>query len=298
MINKLQKICETKENVNLKTLCTMRIGGIGRVVCYPKNVKELKRLIRYLNKTHQKYFVVGNGSNIVFEDGGVDEVLIILRKMCGFKIKNNKIKADCGLNLFTLNYICAENSLTGLEWSYGIPASVGGAICMNAGAYGGEIKDFVEYVYILQNGKIKKIKNDNMGFGYRTSRVLGTNDIVVSATFVLQDGDSDEILAKQKQIFAYRKCCQPYGTYNCGSVFKKSNGESAGKTIDKLGLKSVKIGNIQINSLHANFFVNLGDGTCSDLHKLINFTKAIVKEKTGLDLEEEVIFVGNKKDEL
>ena len=295
IFNKLLKICETKQNVNLKTLCTIKIGGTANYVCYPKNCKEVTQLVRFLNKNKILYYVIGNGSNIIFEDAGFNGVIISLKNMHGFKIGKNKITAESGLNLFALNFLCLEHELAGFEWSYGIPATVGGAIFMNAGAYGKEIKDFVKYVWVLKQGKVKKIKCKHMGFGYRTSRVQGTKDIILKASFVLQKGESEDIMQKQKQIFAYRKCCQPYNSLNAGSIFKKMNGESVGKTIDKLGLKSVKMGNIQISELHANFFVNLGNGTSEDVHNLIDFVKSIVLERTGNLLEEEIIFVGNKK---
>lgn len=291
----VSKICETKENVKLREYCTIRIGGVGKIACFPKNISELKKLVKFLNKKQIRYFVVGNGSNIIFEDGGVDFVLIFLKKMCRYNIKGNTITCESGLNLFALNYICAENSLGGLEWSYGIPASVGGAVAMNAGAYGGEIKDYIKYVWVLNGKKIIKYSASEMGFGYRKSNILQSDNIIVKATFVLEYGEKEKIKEMQKMIFEKRLSTQPYNFFSAGSVFKKMNNESAGKTIDKLGLKSVKIGNIQISDIHANFFVNLGDGKSSDMHSLIEFTKSRVYDETGSILQEEVIFVGNKR---
>ena len=137
-----------------------------------------------------------------------------------------------------------------------------------------------------------------MDFGYRSSVVQKTGEIIIKASFVFSRASSSVIEEKQKQIFAYRKFCQPYGTYNAGSIFKKTNGESAGKTIDKLGLKSVKIGDRQISDIHANFFINLGEGTSRDLHELIEQTKMIAKQQAGIDLEEEIIFVKEKRNRL
>lgn len=293
---KLNKICETKQNVCLKSLCSIHIGGVGDYVCYPSSIKQLKKIIKFVNKAKIKYYVIGNGTNIIFEDCGFSGVIICLRKMCASKVKGTIIYAEAGLNLFALNYICKTEGLGGLEWSYGIPASVGGAVCMNAGAYNYEMKDFIKDVWILKNGKVKKIANTKMGFEYRTSAIKNSVHVVLKASFKLKKEDSLKIEEKQKQIFAYRKCCQPYGTYNSGSIFKKTDGISAGKTIDKLGLKNVKIGDIQISPIHANFFINLQNGKSEDLHKLINFVKCEAKQKEGVILEEEVIFVGNKKD--
>ena len=146
-----------------------------------------------------------------------------------------------------------------------------------------------------RNGRVHKLTNKQMMFGYRTSSARTNGDIIIKASFSLKKEDKSKIETRQKEIFAYRKCCQPYGTYNAGSIFKKTTCGSAGKTIDKLGLKSVKIGDIQISEKHANFFINLGNGNSEDLHKLINYTKDVVKEKTGITLEEEIIFVKDKR---
>lgn len=296
MVESLKEICETQENVNLKNMCSMHIGGNGNLVCFPKNEKEIKYLVKFLNKTNQKYYILGNGTNTIFEDGGVKDVIICLKKMKGYKIKGKNIIADAGLNLFIFNNICKQNSLGGMEWSYGIPASVGGAVCMNAGAFGGEIKDFVEYALVLRDGRVKRIKSKNMGFGYRKSSILNSNDILIKACFKLKKDDINNIEREQKRILEHRKSIQPYGFFSAGSIFKKANHESAGKIIDKLGLKSVKIGDIEISPVHANFFVNLGNGTSKDLHKLIDYVKDIALKTENVNLEEEVIFVGEKKE--
>lgn len=298
MYDKLNKICYTKENVDLKTMCSMHIGGVGSYVCFPKDIKELKRLINFLQKNKQEFFVVGNGSNVIFEDGGYSAVLISLKKIHNYSVKGKTIVAEAGLTLFALNYICKTEGLGGLEWSYGIPASVGGSVFMNAGAYGHEMGDFVKYVWVLSNGKIKRYTNKEMEFSYRHSKIQTTKDIILKASFSLKKADEKEIDERQKQIFAYRKCCQPYDTYNAGSIFKRANNISVGKTIDKLGLKSVKIGDIQISEKHANFFINLGNGTSRDLHALVDKVKRLVKMHEDIDLEEEVIFVKDKRNKL
>lgn len=297
IFNKLQKICNCKKDVNLKNLCSIHIGGVGACVCYPHTIGQVKKLVKILNKKHIKYYVLGNGTNIVFEDGGVSAVLICLKELKDFCVRKNTIIACAGLNLFALNYLCKTKELEGLEWSYGIPASIGGAVFMNAGAYGHEMGEYVRNVWVLKNGKVKKLSNKQMGFEYRKTLLKGTNEIILKVKFCLNKGDSNNIDAKQKQIFAYRKCCQPYGTYNAGSIFKKTCLGSAGKTIDKLGLKGAKIGDIQISNVHANFFINLGSATSADLHKLINQTKQIVYNSTGIILEEEIEFFPTEQKE-
>lgn len=292
----VKEICHTEENVSLKSLCSYRLGGTGRTVCYPQNIQELKTLLQHLKKYGQKFIILGNGTNVVFEDGGVDEFIVCLKKLNSYKINKNQVYAESGVNMFLLNIICRENSLSGLEWSYGIPGSVGGAVYMNAGAYGSEIKDYVKYVFVLRNGKLKKIKNKDMGFNYRKSNAQLNGDIIVGAFFNLKNGDAEAIKNKQFEYLNKRKQTQPYGKWCAGSVFKTINGISAGKVIDKLGLKSVKIGDIEISNKHANFFINLGNGTSKDLHNLIDYVKAEVLTKENIKLEEEIVFIGKRKE--
>ena len=289
--NKLSKICKTEQNVNLKNLCSMHVGGIGKYICYPSTIKQVKKLIRYLTKHKIQHYIIGNGTNIIFEDSGYNGVLVSLKNLNEIKIKDNTLICLAGANLFAVNIFCRKNNLSGLEWSYGIPASVGGAVYMNAGAYGSEMKDVIKYVWALNKGKIVKYKLEQMNFSYRNSIFQQNSNIILKVEFLLNKDGSKNIEERQNNYFNQRKALQPYGTYNCGSVFKKTVDGSAGKTIDKLGLKNVKIGQIQISQKHANFFVNLGNGTSKDLRNLIDQTKQIVKDKTGLELEEEVIFV-------
>ena len=140
LFNKLERICKTKQFVDLKTMCSMHIGGIGELVCYPNSTRKLKKVLKLLDSYNVPFFLLGNGTNVVFEDGGYSAVLICLKELRGFKIRKNTITAHSGMNLFALNNICKMEGLGGLEWSYGIPGTVGGAVCMNAGAYGSEAR--------------------------------------------------------------------------------------------------------------------------------------------------------------
>lgn len=293
---KLTKICKTEQNVNLKKLCSIHIGGIGKYLCLPKTFRELKKLIKFLKKKKIKYFTIGNGTNIIFEDSGYNGVLISLKLLNNIWAKKETIICHAGANLFAVNLFCVKKQLSGLEWSYGIPGSIGGAVYMNAGAFDKEMKDVVKYVWALKNGRIKKFKNKNLKFSYRHSLFHENNAIILKVEMKLKKGDSNLISTKQKEIFKHRKQSQPYGTYNCGSVFKKTPEGSAGKTIDKLGLKGVKIGDIEISNIHANFFINNGNGTSEDFRKLMNMVKLKVFKQTNINLKEEVIFVVNKKE--
>lgn len=293
---KLVKICKTEQNVNLKKLCSIHIGGIGKCLCFPNSIKQIKKLIKFLRKNKLEYYVIGNGTNIVFEDSGYNGVLISLKHFNKISSIDNNLSCFAGANLFAINIFCKNEGLSGLEWSYGIPASIGGAVYMNAGAYDSEIKDSIKYVWALKNGKIIKYKNKDLNFSYRHSLFQENNDIILKVEFELQKADSNLINEKMNEIFSHRKLTQPYGTFNCGSVFKKTVQGSAGKTIDKLGLKGVKIGDIEISHIHANFFINNGNGKSEDLRKLISMVKYKVFKSENINLKEEVIFIENKKE--
>ena len=288
--NLLKRICHTRRDVNLKTLCSIKIGGIGRFVCYPKKIAQLKKLVKILKEFNIKYQIIGKGTNIVFSDGYSDIVFICTDKLNKIKIKNNSISAMCGVGLYTLNSKMCLGGIGGMEWSYGIPGSIGGAITMNAGAFGHEICEFVTKVLVIVNNRYKVITASDMQFGYRTSIIKNSDIMVVKANLSLFKSTTDLIKACQQKYLAERRNSQPYDKPSCGSVFFKTKDGSAGKTIDKLGLKGVKLGEVQISPKHANFFVNLGGAKSSDMRALIDLVKKKA-EQNGIILQEEVIFI-------
>lgn len=298
ILKKLKCICETKVNVSLKDYCSIKIGGVGKFICFPKSVRQVKRVINLLNRYSIQYYILGNGTNIVFEDAGYSGVLVSLKKMKRINVKGENLCAYAGASLFYINQLCAKCGLSGLEFSFGIPGTVGGAVRMNAGCFGGEIKDVVSYVWVLVNGRIKKLTKREMHFSYRSSIISASNTIVLKVQFKLKRKIEALILEKMQGNMQKRLSTQPYGTLNAGSIFKKTKNESAGKYIDKLGLKGVIIGDIQISPKHANFFINLGNGSSKDLHLLIDQTRQNVYNSFGESLEQEVIFVGDKNGNL
>lgn len=297
LFKSLCRICQTKQNQDLKTYCTIGIGGVGKYVCFPKSVGQVKKLVNFLNKKDIKFFILGNGSNVVFEDSGYSGVLICLTKLNKIYFREQKLTAYSGVNLFVLNNFCLQKSLTGFEFSYGIPASVGGAVFMNAGAFGKEMADVVKSVWVLDKNRIKKLCVKQLDYSYRHSAFMKggkyQNAIILKAELKLKSGESEKIKETQQEILNKRLQSQPYGTKNAGSIFKKIGENGAGKIIDKMGLKSVTIGDIQISPVHANFFVNLGKATSLDLHSTIRFVKNKVKNEMGEILQEEIIFVGD-----
>ena len=180
-----------------------------------------------------------------------------------------------------------------MEWSYGIPGTVGGAVCMNAGAYGGQMHDVVEKVKIFDGEKTRVLYSSQLNFGYRDSIFKNSKYIVLCVWLKLRDGKKDDILALCKSYFSKRKISQPLEFFNSGSIFKKYGETSSGKLIDNLGLKGAKINGAQVSKLHANFIINTGDATSQDIKQLIAMIKQKVKQKYFIDLEEEVIFVGD-----
>ena len=282
-----------KPNEKLSYHCTMRVGGNAQFYLEPKTIKQLLKVVKECQKNNIKYFILGNGSNVIFGDKQFKGVVICTKLLKKVKIKKNKIIAECGANLFAINYMLQQNNLGGMEWSYGIPGTVGGAVCMNAGAYGGQMKDVVTKVQIYDGKKIRTLKNKQIEFTYRDSLIKRKQFLVFKVWIKLKFENKEKIKEKQTYYFNRRKLSQPLETYNCGSVFKAVNGVSAGKIIDNLGLKGVKLNGAQISKLHANFIVNLGNATSEDVKELINLIKHKVKEQTGIDLEEEIIFVGD-----
>ena len=287
------KVYNYKPNEKLSYHCTMRVGGNAQFYLEPKTIKQLLKVVKECQKNNIKYFILGNGSNVIFGDKQFKGVVICTKLLKKVKIKKNTIIAECGANLFAINYMLQQNNLGGMEWSYGIPGTVGGAVCMNAGAYGGQMKDVVTKVQIYDGKKIRTLKNKQIEFTYRDSLIKRKQFLVVKVWIKLKFENKEKIKENQTYYFNKRKISQPIETYNCGSVFKAVNGVSAGKIIDNLGLKGVKLNGAQISKLHANFIVNLGNATSEDVKELINLIKNKVKAQTGIELEEEVIFVGD-----
>lgn len=278
---------EKIENADLKNYCTFKIGARGTIL-FPKNLADLKKVIKDCENSHLPYFILGNGSNLLFPDHDLKSVLISLKKFDKIKILRStstgaKVYVEAGTNLFSLHNFCALNSLAGLEWSYGIPASFGGLIYMNGGAYGSEIANFVLRVKVLSGGKVRWLRRKDINFQHRKSNIDG---IILGAEIKLTNGEKNEILKLQKQYLENRKHSQPLDKPSAGSVFKRGKLLPA-KIIDKFSLKGSKIGGAEISQKHAGFIVNIGGAKSADVRALISF----IKQKTGINFEEEIIIL-------
>lgn len=279
MFENVEKI----EKADLKNFNTFKIGGKGTVL-FPKNVFELKRTIKECKNNKLKYFVLGNGSNLLFPDYDLDTILISLKNFNKISKKENFIYVEAGVNMFSLNKFCLENSLTNLEWSFGLPASFGGLVYMNGGAYEHTIFDYIRRVKVLNDNKVVWLKKNDIQFTYRKSNISG---IILGGEIILNKSDKKTVENKQKYYFECRKSTQPLNYPSAGSIFKRKNDIIPAKLIDSFNLKGVRIGGAEISKKHAGFIVNVDNAKSIDVRALIDY----IKNKVGIDLEEEIIIL-------
>lgn len=286
-----QNKIEYKLNEPMKKHTTFKIGGNADFFVSPKNDKECLQVIKICNEHNIPYFIIGKGSNLLINDEGIRGVVICISKeMSDIKlISDDTIYCKSGASLISVCNFALENSLSGLEFAYGIPGNVGGAVYMNAGAYGGEIKDVIlNCEYIDQNGEIKSITTDKMNLSYRHSVFSDKSLCIMSATFKLIKGNKQEIKAKMNDFMFRRKDKQPLEFPSAGSTFKRPEGSYASLLIDECGLKGYRVGGAEVSKKHAGFVINKSSATCSDVLKLIDDVRKIVLEKTGYLLEPEI----------
>jgi UDP-N-acetylmuramate dehydrogenase len=275
-----------KQDEPLKLHCSYRTGGNARYFAEPKNNAELLKVWGFLKNYGVKYTIIGNGSNVLFDDDGYDGLVISLKKLNRFIILDGeKLIAGSGVTLDDLVSIAVENHLAGIERLSGIPGTVGGAIYMNAGAFDVEIKDVVESVEVFKDGIFKVLKRDDISFSYRKSSI--TDEIVTAASFSMKYV-LDDLFRVRLDILKRRDEKQPLDYPSCGSVFKRPIGTYAGKLIEECGLKGFSIGGAKISEKHGNFIINYNNATSKDIKEIIEYTKKVVFEKTGIMLEEEV----------
>ena len=288
------------ENEPLKRHSTFKIGGIAKYAVFPKNRDELVLTISHIKDIGLNFRVVGNGSNILFDDKGFDGAIIFTKNMCVceyiHKERATIIRAECGKSLTELSGEAGKkHSLAGFEFAYGIPGTLGGAVYMNAGAYGGEISNIlVESEYFDSNtGEIKTINNKEHGFSYRYSIFQNHSEyVIISSSFMLFEGDVGEIYSKMTKNMTARKEKQPLEYPNGGSTFKSPGGGLfAGKLIEDAELKGYSVGGAEVSSKHAGFVINKNNATSRDVLNLIEHIKSTVFEKFNVQLECEIIHI-------
>jgi UDP-N-acetylmuramate dehydrogenase len=292
---------EIRQNESLSLHTSFGIGGPADILAYPADRDDLILLLREIRKRGLKYFIMGSGTNLLVKDKGFRGAVICLKRMTAIKILREYrsiggafavVSAEAGALLAKLLSFSVEEGLTGLEFSAGIPGTVGGAVCMNAGTAAGEMGDVVESVtMLLPDGVLVTRGRDEMGFGYRASSVP-EGHLVLEASAVLRREDKGRIAARLKDLMDRRKQSQPVGLPSAGSVFKNPQEESAGKLIEQAGLKGKTVGGAQVSEKHANFIVNRGKATASDVLKLMEIVTQKVLEVHGVRLEPEIKIIG------
>ena len=290
---------EIRENEPLYKHSTFRIGGEAKFAAFPKSKAELISIVSYANEHSKRYAVIGNASNVLFDDEGFDGTVIITKGItdCAYLHKNEStfIYVECGKSLTELSGEAGKkHGLTGLEFAFGIPGTVGGAIYMNAGAYGGEMSDIVvETEYLdTSDGSIHKLDREDNEFSYRHSIFCDHKDyVIISAVLELKEGNHEDICAIMNKNMSSRKEKQPLEYPNAGSTFKRPEGHFAGKLIEDCGLKGFSVGGAQISEKHAGFVINTGNATARDVLDLIEYTKKSVMKAYSVELEREIIFL-------
>ena len=282
---------ECQNALPLSSKSTFKIGGKADLAVFPKNATELEYVVAYLTDREIPYIIVGNGSNILFEDEGYRGCVIFTEKMNDVKIEGNRIYAGVGMSYTALASKAKAASLTGLEFAYGIPGSVGGAVVMNAGAYGRQTADVLEScdVFDAEKCELYTLTKDEMELSYRHS-VLSENKnlICVGATFTLKEGNKEEIDAVMRDLMQRRISKQPLEYPSAGSYFKRPEGHFAGKLIEDCGLKGLRVGGAEVSTKHAGFLINRGGATAADVLALEEQVKHAVLERFGVLLEREV----------
>lgn len=282
-----------EKDVSMKNLTSIKIGANAKFVVYPKNFEQVKNLILFCKKEKLLYYFLGRGSNIIAKDEDFLGILISSKMLNKIKIlSNNKIYCESGVSLFRLCAFSCENSFSGLENLYGIPGSLGGAIAMNAGAYGTEIKDVVVGVsHLDEKTNLVFSEKEELNFSYRTSIFQHNNFFIMSAILNLKKGEIKKIKTKMEEVLKKRKEKQPLEFPNAGSVFKRPKNEFAAKLIEECGLKGLKVGGAMVSEKHSGFIINIKGATQQDFKSLVEKIKHIVKIKKNVDLETEVKFL-------
>ena len=279
-----------RENEPLAAHCTFKIGGPAQLFVQPQTEQQLCSAAALCKEQAVRYYLLGNGSNILFADEGFAGVVIDISALgSDIAVEGNMLTAGAGVRLVALCRAALEHGLSGLEFAYGIPGTVGGAVYMNAGAYGGEMKDVLTVVrYLTAEGEVVQASAAELDLSYRHSIFEENGGCILSAQFALQPGNAADIRAKMDELMAKRVEKQPLDKPSAGSTFKRPAGAFAAALIDQCGLRGFRHGGAAVSDKHCGFVVNLGGATCADVLALCDEVRAIVKEKTGYELEKEI----------
>ena len=286
---------QAKLDEPMKNHTSFRIGGNADVFVTARTEDEIIKIVSLLKNNNITLTVIGNGSNLLVSDSGIEGVVLCIGKdFSSVSHTGNQINAQAGILLSRLSAYALDLGLTGLEFASGIPGTLGGAIVMNAGAYDGEMKDVVTQTrYITSDGNIETVKDSEHEFSYRHSR-FKDDDIILSSTLTLKEGNAEEIKAKMQLLSQKRREKQPLEFASAGSTFKRPDGAFAAKLIDDAGLRGFSVGDACVSEKHAGFVINKGNASFEDVITLTDKIKETVKEKFGYDLELEVKIIGRR----
>lgn len=284
------------KNESLSKYTFTKTGGPADLIAFPKDIKEVQSLLIMAKEQQLTITVLGNASNLIIKDGGIRGLVIILTDMNKIISNGEYVIAQAGARYIDTTIVAQQNGLSGLEFAAGIPGSVGGAVYMNAGAYGGETAEVIDTVTVLTpENEIKIFNNDELEFGYRHSLIQEQNDIVLEASFKLVPGDKEKIQAKMDELNELRASKQPLELPSCGSVFKRPEGYFAGKLIHEAGLQGYQSGGAQVSTKHAGFIVNVDHATATDYLNVIKHVQETVYKQNQVHLETEVRIIGQDK---
>lgn len=284
-----------KYNEPMSRHTSFKVGGPADIFITPKTKVEVQELIKYFKEKNLPYIVIGNGSNLLVRDGGLRGAVICLTELNKAYVEGNKLHAECGVLLSTASNEALKNSLKGFEFASGIPGTVGGAVTMNAGAYGPEIKDVIESAEVMDiEGNIFSLNLEELDLSYRNSIVQKNNYIVLDAVFKLENGNYTDIKNRMDELNKRRRDKQPLSYPSAGSTFKRPEGYFAAKLIEDCGLKGMKIGGAMVSELHSGFIINYDNSTAADILNLIKEVQRIVMEKYNVRMETEVKIIGEE----
>ncbi|MDU1832085.1 MAG: UDP-N-acetylmuramate dehydrogenase [Finegoldia magna] len=280
----------------MKNHTTFKIGGSCDVMIFPQNEEQIINALKLIKQNGFAYRIIGNGSNLLVSDDGLREVVIKLHdNFNDMKITGDTLKTQSGALLSAVSKLAINNSYAGFEAVSGIPGDIGGAITMNAGAYGTEMKDIVHRVKVIDTDlNVKYFNCDEMDFSYRHSRVQDEKLIVLEVEFLLKKGDQEEIFRNYHEYTERRTSKQPLELPSCGSVFKRPEGHFAGQLIDEAGLRGYRYNDAMVSEKHCGFIVNVGEAKCSDVVAVIEHVQKVVMDKFDVKLEPEVRIIGGK----
>ncbi len=291
-IKEIIKPEQIKKDEPMKKHTSFQIGGPADYFISPSNTDELIKLIDIINNLNLPYYILGGGNNLLVSDKGYRGIIICLNHLNNISVNKNEIIAGCGAKLRDIAKVAMNSSLTGYEFASGIPGTIGGATFMNAGAYGGEHKDIIKAVTYLENGMLKTVLGKDCNFGYRQSIFKEGNRIITEVILELIPGNKEEIKEKITDLTNRRISKQPLNFPSAGSTFKRPEGYFAGKLIEDNGFKGKQIGGAAVSDKHAGFVINKDQATAQDVLDLIRLIQKTVKENNKVDLETEVIFIG------